>query len=53
MPLHPVLADQLQLALQPAEASARTRRDARLPAIAGKVEKVLSSDLADLKRSIG
>lgn len=41
MLLHPVLADQLQLALQPAEGAPRTRRDARLPAIAGKVHSVI------------
>jgi hypothetical protein len=41
MPLHPVLADQLQLALRPAEPVVRTRRDARLPAIAGKVHSVI------------
>ncbi len=41
MPLHPVLADQLRAALLPDPGRAFTRRDARLPAISGKVHSVI------------
>ncbi len=41
MPLHPVLADTLRAALAPAEPLPRTRRDARLPPVAGKVHSVI------------
>lgn len=41
MPLHPVLADKLSIAVAPAEPVARTRRDARLPAVPGKVHSVI------------
>lgn len=41
MPLHPVLAERLHLAAAPAAPYALTRRDARLPAIAGKVHSVI------------
>jgi len=41
MPLHPVLAEKLRLAIEPQAAVPRTRRDARLPAIAGKVHSVI------------
>ena len=41
MPLHPVLADKLRAALAPMQPLARTRRDARLPAVPGKVHSVI------------
>lgn len=41
MPLHPVLADKLHVALAPAQPLALTRRDARLPAVPGKVHSVI------------
>lgn len=41
MALHPVLADKLRLALDPVTATPRTRRDARLPGVAGKVHSVI------------
>ena len=41
MPLHPVLADKLRAALEPAQPLPRTRRDARLPAVPGKVHSVI------------
>ncbi len=41
MSLHPVLADKLRAALAQAEPAARTRRDARLPAVPGKVHSVI------------
>jgi hypothetical protein len=41
MPLHPVLADQLRLALLPAPPVPRTRRDARLAEVPGKVHSVI------------
>jgi len=41
MPLHPVLADKLRVALEPAASLPRTRRDARLPAVPGKVHSVI------------
>ena len=41
MPLHPVLADKMRLALASAQPLARTRRDARLPAVPGKVHSVI------------
>ncbi len=41
MPLHPVLADKLRIALEPAVSIPRTRRDARLPAVPGKVHSVI------------
>ncbi|HEX5219052.1 MAG TPA: ATP-binding protein [Verrucomicrobiae bacterium] len=41
MPLHPILSDKLQAALQPFPARALTRRDARLPSVAGKVHSVI------------
>jgi hypothetical protein len=39
--LHPVLAEKLSAALAPAPATQITRRDARLPAVAGKVHAVI------------
>jgi hypothetical protein len=39
--LHPVLAEKLRLAGAPAAPFALTRRDARLPAVAGKVHSVI------------
>lgn len=41
MPLHPVLADKLQSALRAIPARTLTRRDAHLPAVAGKVHSVI------------
>jgi hypothetical protein len=41
MPLHPVLLDKLNAALEPAPAPPFTRRDARLPAVPGKVHSVI------------
>ncbi len=41
MPLHPVLAEKLHAALAPSAPVALTRRDARLPAIPGKVHSVI------------
>ncbi len=41
MPLHPVLADKLRIALQTAAPVARTRRDASLPAVPGKIHSVI------------
>jgi hypothetical protein len=41
MSLHPVLAEKLSAALEPVAASALTRRDARLPAVSGKVHAVI------------
>jgi len=41
MPLHPVLADKLQAALRATVARKLTRRDVRLPAVAGKVHSVI------------
>ena len=41
MPLHPVLADKLRVALEPIAPTARTRRDARLPAVPRKVHSVI------------
>lgn len=41
VPLHPVLAEKLRAALAPASPLALTRRDARLPAVAGKVHSVI------------
>ncbi|HET7626224.1 MAG TPA: ATP-binding protein [Verrucomicrobiae bacterium] len=41
MPLHPILADKLQAALRAIPARRLTRRDARLPAVAGKVHSVI------------
>jgi len=41
MALHPVLADKLRAALAPGEPLALTRRDARLPAVPGKVHSVI------------
>lgn len=41
MPLHPVLADKLRAALEPAPPVPGTRRDARLPAVPGKVHSVI------------
>lgn len=41
MPLHPVLADKLRIALAPAPPAALTRRDVRLPAVPGKVHSVI------------
>lgn len=40
MSLHPVLAEKLSTALAPSPPAAFTRRDARLPAVAGKVHAV-------------
>jgi predicted AAA+ superfamily ATPase len=41
VPLHPVLAEKLSAALSPAAATPLTRRDARLPAVHGKVHAVI------------
>ena len=41
MTLHPILAEKLSAALAPAPPLARTRRDARLPAVPGKVHAVI------------
>jgi predicted AAA+ superfamily ATPase len=41
MALHPVLAEKLQSALRAIPARTLTRRDARLPAVAGKVHSVI------------
>ena len=41
MPLHPVLADKLNATLTAAPAAPFTARDARLPAISGKVHSVI------------
>lgn len=41
MPLHPVLAEKLRAALIQGEPAARTRRNARLPAVTGKVHSVI------------
>jgi predicted AAA+ superfamily ATPase len=41
MPLVPVLADKLQESIRPGPARTLTRRDARLPAVAGKVHSVI------------
>ena len=41
MSLHPVLAEKLSAALAPAPPFALTRRDARLPAVPGKVHAVI------------
>ncbi len=41
MPLHPVLADKLRTALDPVVSIPRTQRDARLPAVPGKVHSVI------------
>jgi ABC-type hemin transport system ATPase subunit len=41
MSLHPVLAEKLSAALAGAPPVALTRRDARLPAVAGKVHAVI------------
>lgn len=41
MPLHPVLAEKLSTALEPAAPASFTRRDARLPAVPGKVHSVI------------
>jgi hypothetical protein len=41
MPLHPVLADLLHIALAAAQPLPRTRRDARLPRVPGKVHSVI------------
>jgi len=41
MSLHPVLAEKLSVALEPAVATPLTRRDARLPAVAGKAHAVI------------
>jgi predicted AAA+ superfamily ATPase len=41
MPLHPVLADKMRAALAPVQPLARTRRDARLPPVPGKVHSVI------------
>lgn len=41
MVLHPVLNEKLNVALAPAPAPPFTRRDARLPAVAGKVHAVI------------
>jgi len=39
--LHPVFAEKLNAALEPAPPFALTRRDARLPAVPGKVHAVI------------
>ena len=41
MPLHPVLAEKLNASLEPAPPAQSTRRDARLPAVPGKVHSVI------------
>ncbi|MGH7151365.1 MAG: ATP-binding protein [Planctomycetota bacterium] len=41
MPVHPVLLEKLNAALEPARPWTFTRRDARLPAVAGKVHSVI------------
>lgn len=41
MPLHPVLADKLRIAVGPTAPTSRTLRDARLPAVPGKVHSVI------------
>ena len=41
MPLHPVLLEKLNAALVPASTPPLTRRDARLPAVPGKVHAVI------------
>ena len=41
MSLHPVLAEKLSAALEPAAAPTLTPRDARLPAVSGKVHAVI------------
>lgn len=41
MPLHPVLAELLATALEPAASAPCTPRDARLPAVPGKVHSVI------------
>jgi predicted AAA+ superfamily ATPase len=41
MPLHPVLVEKLNAALEPAEPVRFTRRDARLPAVPGKAHSVI------------
>lgn len=41
MPLHPVLTEKLSVALTPAPPLGLTRRDARLPAVPGKVHAVI------------
>lgn len=41
MPLQPVLAEKLSVALEPAEPARFTRRDAHLPAVPGKVHSVI------------
>ncbi len=41
MPLHPVLAEKLSAALEPAPPARFTPRDARLPAVPGKVHSVI------------
>ena len=41
MPLHPVLAEKLNAALEPTRPAPCTRRDARLAAVAGKVHSVI------------
>lgn len=41
MSLHPVLAEKLSAALEPAEGPALTKRDARLPPVPGKVHAVI------------
>ena len=41
MPLHPVLLEKLNAALAPASTPPLTRRDARLPAVPGKVHAVI------------
>lgn len=41
MPLHPVLADKLQVALQATATRQLTRRDARLPLVPGKVHSII------------
>ena len=41
MSLHPVLAEKLSVALEPAVVTPLTRRDARLPAVTGKAHAVI------------
>src|SRR5436305_9282376 len=41
MPLHPVLLEKLNATLAPASPPPLTRRDARLPAVPGKVHAVI------------
>jgi predicted AAA+ superfamily ATPase len=41
VPLHPVLAEKLSAALEPAAPASFTRRDVRLPAVPGKIHSII------------